>query len=151
MIVNLGVKRIIGVVGLISSVATSLLVLSCNSSAQSKAQADYLDAVRHRNAVQARIQSDPATAWTELRSLAAEMKRAEEEELSKLEAGAWPPNAEAAIAELMKEIRLALPYWQKAAEATTPDEVYSNIDTAFDYCGGPAAGKVRTALGLPQA
>lgn len=83
--------------------------------------------------------------------LAAEMKKAEEEESFKIEVSKWPPAAKDAIAALKNEIRLAISYWQKTTDADTPDKVYSNINLALKYCGGPSAGHVRTALGLPEA
>jgi hypothetical protein len=131
------------------------LLVACGSSAhvsaETEAQNVYLDAVRHRNDVLARIQAEPAPAWTDLRRLAAEMKQAEEEKLHKLEAGKWPAAAESAIAALEDETRSAIPYWMAAAAGGTADDVTSNIDLALKHCGGPAAGMVRSSLGLPPA
>ncbi|BEL06712.1 hypothetical protein Q0Z83_049030 [Actinoplanes sichuanensis] len=115
------------------------------------AQAIYLDSVTHRNRVLGQIQSDPEPAWTELRILAAEMKVAEEEQLSKLENGTWPEVSRSAILDLQGEIRLAIPYWQKAAISGNSDEVHTNIRSALVYCGGSPAANARAALRLPPA
>jgi hypothetical protein len=130
-----------------------LLFAACGSPKVSPhdPQSIYLDAVKHRNDVLSAIQAQPAPSWTDLRSLSATMAEAEQEELSKLVAATWPADAQPAINALEGEIRLALPYWHAAATAQTPSEVESDINKALVYCGGPAAGEVRDALGLPPA
>ncbi|BFU47112.1 hypothetical protein [Krasilnikovia sp. MM14-A1004] len=111
-------------------------------------QAIYIDSVKHRNDVLKQILSDPGPAWPELRDLSAEMKVAEEEQLSKLEAATWPQDAEGAIVELKTDIRLAIPYWQKAAVSSSSDEAHANIGLALKHCGSSSATKARVALHL---
>ncbi len=110
-----------------------------------------MKAVEHRNEVLDQILADPQPSWTELRTLAQEMAEAEVDELAQLEAATWPANAQDPISALKGDIRSAIPFWNKAAVAVDEDALYENINLALEYCGGPAAGEVRVALGLPTA
>lgn len=88
-------------------------------------------------------------SWTEVRTLAAEVARANATQAEDLRATAWPEQARPPMAALLAEIDVAQRHWDRAAKATTAEELGRAIQDAAAHSGAEQAGEVRAALGLP--
>lgn len=85
-----------------------------------------------------------------LRPLAAATAGANAAHVAALRAAPWPPDVLPAITALTAESELAQPHWERAAAATSRDELIEAVLAAAGHDGSEAAATIRTLLMLDQ-
>src|SRR5690606_28006699 len=67
-----------------------------------------------------------------------------------LRAAEWPADVQPHIDELVAESELAQPWWRRAAQAPTRDELVAAVLAAGDHDGSAPARTIRRLLGLEE-
>jgi hypothetical protein len=116
-----------------------------------QAASRYLEIVRPCNTALQKFE-DAAHAnkpWRDLRPLADQVAQANAAQARTLRQTSWPVEVATPMAALLAEIDLAQGEWQRAADATTSDELAQAVQAAASHSGAQPAGQIRTVLGLP--
>ncbi|MGS2618598.1 hypothetical protein ACVCAH_29315 [Micromonospora sp. LZ34] len=116
-----------------------------------EAKSRYLAIVAPYNTALEKLETaaNAGKPWRTVRKLAAEVARTNAAHAVALRETAWPEQARALMAALLKENEVALRHWRRAGEAADAEALMREIRAAAAHSGGEEAGKVRAALGLP--
>lgn len=116
-----------------------------------EAKSRYLAIVEPYNTALEKLETaaNAGKPWRTVRKMAAEVARTNAAHAAALRETAWPEQARAPMAALLKENDVALRHWRRAGEAADAAALMREIRAAAAHSGAEEAGKVRAALGLP--